>query len=353
MKELRIIGLHPSWNSADAISSILRFNPEKHEMKFVLDNNHPDYVLVPNQIYTDKTIFDRYKSLLVATNYKIISIFFAGEAVTPDFNIFDYAYGFDRYLNNGDRFGRLTTCRFYPTGLYNWEGRDRLTQDEILKKKTKFCNFIYSHSYGFRDELFYKISEYKRVDSLGKHLNNTKIANTRYDIDWRRKSIEERIDYKFSIAAENAFFPGYTSEKLLYCLEALTVPIYWGDPSISKEFNTDRFINVHDYDSLEAVIERIKLIDNNDELFFDMLCQPWHTSEQLEYIKMQDDEYDKWVLNIFQQDKDDARRAPIGTYPNMYRNWLSNRYEKSAHELAIMAALKIRSLMRELVKVTK
>ena len=268
--------------------------------------------------------------------------------MTPDFNVFDYAYGFDRNLQNGDRFARLTTCRFYPTGLCP-ELKEVEINEDLLKSKTRFCNFMYSHAYGFRDEIFYKLSEYKKVESIGKHLNNTKAPNTRYNKDWSRLSIEARVSYKFSIAAENASFPGYTSEKLLYCLEAMTVPIYWGDPSIAKEFNTKRFINVHDYDSLDAVLERVKEIDNDDELFLSILREPWHTPEQLEYIKEQDAAYDKWVLNIFQQDKDKARRAPIGTYPDMYRRWFFERYHKTIKQKLIGFAIKMRGIVWKVI----
>ena len=70
MKEIRIAGLHPYWNSAEAIARVLRINPAQHDMIFVLDYEHPDYVLVPNQFYTDKKTYDRYVEL---TNCKSIS----------------------------------------------------------------------------------------------------------------------------------------------------------------------------------------------------------------------------------------------------------------------------------------
>ena len=41
--------------------------------------------------------------------------------------------------------------------------------------------------------------------------------------------------YKFSIAFENAWYPGYTSEKIVTSMLAGTIPIYWGNPDISRE----------------------------------------------------------------------------------------------------------------------
>ncbi len=48
--------------------------------------------------------------------------------------------------------------------------------------------------------------------------------------------------YKFSVACENSSHPGYTTEKLFQSLACQTIPIYWGDPCVDREFNPKRFV---------------------------------------------------------------------------------------------------------------
>ena len=66
------------------------------------------------------------------------------------------------------------------------------------------------------------------------------------------------------MAFENSSYPGYTTEKLLQAMQAGTVPIYWGDPSVGRDFNAARFVNVHDYASTKAVIDKICQLDQDE-----------------------------------------------------------------------------------------
>ena len=86
-----------------------------------------------------------------------------------------------------------------------------------------------------------KLSKYKRVDSGGRHLNN--IGGPVDD------KLEFQKDYKFSIAFENSAFPGYLTEKLPEAVIAQTLPIYWGDKLVHRDFNTARFLNYPDFGS--------------------------------------------------------------------------------------------------------
>ena len=328
MKYIKVASILPNNNTAERIQELLRFDAAAHDMEFIYDDENPDYVLVTNLVYDRKDLFNKLKYYL---KKDCILIYFSGECATPDLNVYDYAIAFDRYLQNGDRIARLSTCRFYSVSLFP-EYMEMEINRQMLSQKMKFCNFMYSHAYSTRDELFYKICEYKKVDSTGKHLNNTGAKDTRYNADWRRLSIEDRMPYKFSIAAENASFPGYVSEKLLSCLEAHTVPIYWGDPTIGEELNTKAFINCHEYNSFDEVLERVKEIDSNDELFMSILKEPWQTEEQKKNSEELNRKYDEWILKIFTQSKEEAKRRPIGTYPEMYRRWYTQRYKRTIKE---------------------
>ena len=327
MKTIRIIGLHPGIKDADSLLAMMRFEPNKFGFKFVWDEETPDYVFVSNIMYTNKKL---YKKFIAYRQTGAISIFFTGECLIPDFNIFDYAISFDRHLSLDDRVVRLPTYRFFDhTFLKAFQ--DIAIDEALLKSKTGFCNYMYSHrGHPMREKIFYDISRYKRVDSLGRYLNNTgRKIFTRHDVDWREQSIRDRLPYKFSIAAENGCCPGYLDEKFISCLQAHTIPIYWGDPTVKEEFNPNAFICYSDYSTIEELTERIKEIDENDTLYLRILKEPWQTAEQIQYSIQQCEKYDIFLANIFGQEKEKAHRAPTGTYPEMYYHWFMNRYKQS------------------------
>lgn len=64
---------------------------------------------------------------------------------------------------------------------------------------------------------------------------------------------------------------GYTTEKIIEPFVSNVVPIYWGNPLIYKEFNTNMFLNWHDYNDDDALIKEIIKIDNDKELYMKYL----------------------------------------------------------------------------------
>lgn len=74
-------------------------------------------------------------------------------------------------------------------------------------------------------------------------------------------------DYKFSIAFENNSVKNYVTEKIIDAFMAGNIPIYWGCPNIAEYFNPDSFVNVHDYDSIEDAVARVREIDTNPDLY--------------------------------------------------------------------------------------
>lgn len=154
-----------------------------------------------------------------------------------------------------------------------------------------FCNFIYSNSRtkrfkGLQDRInFCKLlNRYKRVDCAGKSLKNTdrlsemeaknsKSTDAKIKSRWeiKRKFMQ---DYKFSIAFENQQVRGYITEKILDAYLAGTIPIYWGSDNITEYFNPKSFINCHDYSSFEEVVDKVKEIDNNPQLFYQYINAP-------------------------------------------------------------------------------
>ena len=307
--------------------------PEDIASRLVLDPDDPEYVFVSPFIYGNAKWFYEFKKYYYLNNdsdYSKVFIFHSLEAVEPDLNIFDYAITCCSLINCSGR-----TYRVPPNLLWlNAENYvNAFTYQDALNKiknnNVKFCNFIYSNSsaHPIRDQLFYKLSEYKRVDSLGPHLNNVNTEGSRAAEDWYKISVELKSNYKFSIAAENAVFNGYTSEKLLSSFQAHTVPIYFGNPKVASEYNPEAFINVNDYADLDALLKKIKEIDEDDELWAKMVSAPWQTDEQIEDYNQKVLNYKSFVKNLFNFNVNikEKKRLPVGTWATWYANWYMNR----------------------------
>lgn len=143
----------------------------------------------------------------------------------------------------------------------------------------KFCNFIYSNinrgnGTKIRVKFCEKLMEYKYVECLGKVLHNTDdIENIGRNNDWYNNKIKLLKKYKFTIAAENSIINGYTTEKLIHPFLANSIPIYIGNPDIlSYGYNPKSFIIASEYNyDFNKIIERIKELDNDDNLYMSML----------------------------------------------------------------------------------
>ena len=93
---------------------------------------------------------------------------------------------------------------------------------------------------------------------------------------------------------------------LLQAFSAGTVPIYFGNPEIAKDFNPKSFINCHDYDSFEDVIEVVKKLDEDNEQFLKYLCEPCFVTEK--YNKNPLKRWGDFLEHIMIQEKNKAFR---------------------------------------------
>lgn len=198
-------------------------------------------------------------------NYSCTKIFITGENVRPNFFLCDYAVGFD-FLNSNN-YLRLPLYVYWK----QFQAKELLSPhyQRIIdnNRKTKFCCFVVSNSTSKkRIEFFKKLSLYKKVDSGGKVLNN--IGGS------VKNKIEFMRSYRFMIAYENSSFPGYVTEKIYECFFTNTIPIYWGSKEISKDFNPNRILNRMDFESDEALISRIKYLEENEDAYCDFIMQP-------------------------------------------------------------------------------
>lgn len=280
------------------------FNPErilallKQRFHILIDQDKPDYVIY--------SIFGH--DFMGYDN--AVRIFFTGENVIPDFNLCDYAFGYD-WIEFGDRYHRCPNYQLYDQYKDLLKRRGTLESGQFLSyNKTHFCNFIYTNGNGhpFRDELFHFLHAKKPVDSAGAHLRNVDDEiGPAYQGDWTKPKVEFQKRYRFTIAFENSSSPGYTTEKLVHALAADTIPIYWGNPLVGREFNLKRIINCHEYDSLLDIVNRIMEIEEDQNQFEAILREPFLPNDQ-DIPGLSDKEILDRFSMIFEQDHAKAFR---------------------------------------------
>jgi len=246
--------------------------------------------------------------------YDCVRIHYEGENLSPDFNLYDYALGFP-YITFDDRYLRLPHYVLYPEACEKALKKHTLS-DEEYKSHTKFCNYVISNALSAPDrtEMIKVLNSYKTVDSGGKYKNNVggPVPN----------KIEFEKNYKFTMAIENSSSNGYTTEKIMEAFAGATIPIYYGSRDIAKEFNPKSFINCHDFESFEAVLEKVKEIDNNDELFLSMIKEPIILEDSQAKTYLEENYLSDYLYKICSQDPKKAYRK------NRY--YIGQRFEDTA-----------------------
>ncbi|MGI6589579.1 MAG: glycosyltransferase family 10 domain-containing protein [Candidatus Iainarchaeum sp.] len=230
------------------------------------------------------------------------TIFWTGENIRPNMKKCHYAFGFDyEETIKNPNYMRLPLYAYYGAGE-NLVKPKKFNANKILKEKTKFCNYIYSKDAKERVEFYKELLKYKKIEAPGKSMNNNPPITpkkssillkplqfaesftgkytissliSRHFSNWRENVINYQKQFKFSIAFENSSYPGYTTEKIYHPMLANSIPIYWGNPEIKKDFNTKSFVNWHDYNNNKKVVDVIIDLDTNNKKYTKMLSQPW------------------------------------------------------------------------------
>ena len=211
----------------------------KSEFGVHVDDNDPDLVL-----------FGPYPGYEFLKHKGARRLFLTEENVIADFNLADFAFGYAP-LEFGDRYMRLPNYFFYP--YFEDLARTNYSQGSF-ESKDRFCNFIYSNPEPdrMREQMFRAVSRYKHVHAHGRQLNNAEPLPVATGFaGWNAAKLDVLKRYKFTIVCENSSSPGYTTEKLTDALYAHTVPIYWGNPDVARDFNPERMVNFHCCTSLD------------------------------------------------------------------------------------------------------
>ncbi len=217
-----------------------------------------------------------------------IRLFYTAENVQPDFGECDYAITFSRTIVDPRHHrmpNSISALRFdgyelqarHEQGLFgvttetprrSGSGEPLQTAAEVRASKTRFCAYVQRNPVPFRERFVQRLSEYKRVDCAGPSLNNTGFTTDR---PGKRALFRQS---KFAVTFENEEAVGYTTEKLPDAIASHCVPVYWGDPTVGLDFNTEAFVRVRSEADVDAAIERIIALDQDDAAYDAMLSAP-------------------------------------------------------------------------------
>lgn len=217
------------------------------------------------------------KSRYNINNSTAIKIFYTGENERPDFSFADYSLTFDYASYDGRNF-RLPHWFLYinwwnepnfPHARISLDQLNRSWDFDEVYNRPNFCSIIIGNPVRNRLEIAQTLNEYKPVHGFGR------VFGKYYD-GCKVRLLEK---YRWNICFENSLYPGYITEKLLEAKVAGCVPIYYGDSSVTKDFNVRSFINYLNYDSPKHLLNHIKEIDGSSEIFKDFVEQPLFNSK--------------------------------------------------------------------------
>jgi len=223
--------------------------------------DQPDFLIYTNNGYAHRL-------------QNCVKIYYTHEPIPPNFKECDYA--FTSFCLDDPRHMRLPWYAvMYDSPAALIQGADFPSPPQILAEKTKFCSYVVSNHSRRRNrnrlEVFEKLSKYKRVESGGRFMNN---VGGRVGGGFPGK-ISFMRECKFHLAYENARLPGYTTEKLPQAMMARTLPIYWGNPRVAEDFNPRSFVDASDFPDLDALVEHIVQLDQDDARYMQFFSEPY------------------------------------------------------------------------------
>ena len=280
-------------NSKYCIDHLNTIFKGKKNYKFIIDTNNPDYVL-----------YDAFGCQHIDSKYNnSIKIAYFSENIIPDFNDADYALSqahiiyFDRYFKYPSFIWRLNNFRNYNIVKI----REEVLRHPIRKK---FCAAVISNNQSFslfRLGFIRELNKYKKVDMGGYVFNNigSQIKN----------KIEFLSSYKFSISMENSDGDGYVSEKILESFISGTIPIYYGNYMVDEYINPKAYILIKGVKDLKKKIEYIIKIDNDNELYKNLLNESIFVFNNI--VEKIEKEKEQFFFNIFESNKNFSKRKDM------------------------------------------
>lgn len=238
--------------------------------------DHENYDLIIDGHWRDEAI----------TNRKSIKLYFTQEAHKPDLKKYDLSIGFDRI--DDEKYIRIPLYYMW----YKQKISTSLRRDKRCNPKEKpyFACFLVSRPSSenpklydgcvARESLFYKLSNYKKVMSGGKFLNNIGKRVSKNSKAQRDKWLS---NCKFMISYENQKYPGYITEKPFQSYLTGSIPIYYATEDYKKDINPEAVIFAENFKNEDELVDYIIKVDNDDNMYCDIYNQPLVVDEKNNY----------------------------------------------------------------------
>lgn len=269
-----------------------------------ISNDNPDIVFYTNQFVNHNEIDimtgENGKSYFDFPNAKKIYLYsefnaFFTEQLKQGDNFYTMGMtdGFihDRHLNL-PYFSLVSTWQLYEecelfSSPFDWMVSDK-NFDNIMSNKNHFACVIQASTNEYRRNIFNQLSNYKKVRSCGNFETNNDDcfkANRGYtEKEAYGNKIKYQSEHKFSLQIQSTNAPFFTQEKIIQGFASNTVPIFWGNEKIYADgFNPDAFVNCHSFNSIEDVVEYVKILDSDDTKFKKMIMEPMFIDNKLPY----------------------------------------------------------------------
>lgn len=270
--------------------------------------------------------------------YSGVRIFITGENIIPDFNIVDYAIGFND-ICFGDRYIRWPFYRWHHSFSDCEDLRRQAIEASPPRQRKRLCACVISNlsnRQGPLAEICDALENYRGVTYGGKWRNN---------IGGRVKDKVALLqEHKFSIAFENTAYPGYTTEKIIDAFLAGTIPIYWGDPTITQHFNSKAFIQCVEGEPIADVVQRIKKINESPDYYEAMLREPIFNEAAGEALH--EERLVSFLENIFSQPLAQAYRRNRSRWGIKYEAMLYRTYYNPFSQLVRLPKLLLGSSLK-------
>ena len=264
----------------------------KDKYQFILDQNKPDYLIFSffGCDHNDKKYNDSVKIAIYEENF------------FPSFVEEDYIFGVNHIFILDRYFRKSPLIEFInDLNLSNKNFTDaRFEALNKFQNKTSCGTIINDKSEinPFKNYFMKELNKYKKIHNMSNdYLNENNNAN---------KKIKFFGSFKFVLVFEKISADGYATAEILYALLSGAIPIYYGDYLIDEYINPKTYILIRSHIDIKDKIEYIKALDENNELYIQILKEKVLLDENLAK-KIKFDEMNFWN-HIFMFDKEDAKR---------------------------------------------
>ena len=271
-----VIGSEGNGKDGEKVINFLikKLNPS---LNIYWENSNKCTLIVKSHFLNDeKRWYPQYK--------KIRYLLWSGESYNPNIpkNAYKYLYISTTFINTP--FICYTPFVLYSPYLY----KPKLSIDISRPLLLAYCS---SNKVPLREKLFNIFVEKAGIDqchSLGQNFGSYPETQHKIEGIWKSTDlVKSYTKYKFVFAMENSDVPGYVTEKIMNAFHSGAIPIYWGNKYVKELFNEKAFIYVYDFPSLEACVDYVLSLTDEDRE--KMMNEPiYHPTNEIIHLMDED-----------------------------------------------------------------